>query len=125
MLTNGHATAFAAVPRNNIATASAEAHRPDFNSLVWFQHFAVTWTFDLLLPTFANMPQTPPRKRRSDIVVKSPYFSPKASHRSSLTIDQLHERLIQLKPCLIQGTFYVSDSLSPLLKKICIRNRRG
>jgi hypothetical protein len=44
------------------------------------------------------MPQTPPRKRRSDIV-QSPYFSPK----KGLTTDDLHERLIQLKPCLIQG----------------------
>ncbi|KAJ6575257.1 DNA glycosylase [Mycena capillaripes] len=64
------------------------------------------------------MPQTPPRKR----IVKSPYFSPKApSHRPALTADQLHERLIQLKPCLIQET--VADDPWKLLVAVTLLNK--
>ncbi|KAF8216083.1 DNA glycosylase [Mycena galopus ATCC 62051] len=78
------------------------------------------------------MPQTPPRKRRPD-VVESPYFSPKKTPRSlaspetptdrlpSLTADRLHERLIQLKPCLIQET--VADDPWKLLVAVTLLNK--
>ncbi|KAJ7361600.1 DNA glycosylase [Mycena albidolilacea] len=69
------------------------------------------------------MPQTPPRKRRSDIV--SPYFSPKkTSDRKtppSLSGDRLHERLIQLKPCLIQES--VADDPWKLLVAVTLLNK--
>ncbi|KAJ7925919.1 DNA glycosylase [Mycena leptocephala] len=62
------------------------------------------------------MPQTPPRKRRSDIV-QSPYFSPK----KGLTTEDLHGRLIQLKPCLIQET--VADDPWKLLVAVTLLNK--
>ncbi|KAJ6503393.1 DNA glycosylase [Mycena vitilis] len=66
-------------------------------------------------------PQTPPRKRPSNIV-RSPYFSPKSTQkRSSLTADQLHERLLQLKPCLIQET--VADDPWKLLVAVTLLNK--
>ncbi|KAJ7293713.1 DNA glycosylase [Mycena rebaudengoi] len=45
-------------------------------------------------------PQTPPRKSRSEII-HSPYFSPSTSSRS---IERLNQRLLLLKPVLIQET---------------------
>ncbi|KAJ7235875.1 DNA glycosylase [Mycena haematopus] len=72
---------------------------------------------------------SPRRKRRSDIV-ESPYFSPaKTSLGLSRTLslaeaDRLHERLIQLKPCLIQETVAnLNDGPWKLLVAVTLLNK--
>ncbi|KAJ7110074.1 DNA glycosylase [Mycena epipterygia] len=66
------------------------------------------------------MPQTPPRKHRPNIV-QSPYFSPKAKSNSVPNINHLGERLIQLKPSLIQEA--VSDDPWKLLVAVTLLNK--
>ncbi|KAF7347722.1 Methyl--binding domain-containing protein 4 [Mycena venus] len=55
------------------------------------------------------MPQTPPRKTRSDITTPG------------LTTDQLHQQLLQLKPCLIQES--VANDPWKLLVAVTLLNK--
>ncbi|KAJ7181798.1 DNA glycosylase [Mycena crocata] len=63
------------------------------------------------------MPQTPPRKHP----IVSPYFSPQNKAADAPTIDHFQERLIQLKPCLIQET--VADDPWKLLVAVTLLNK--
>ncbi|KAJ6604788.1 DNA glycosylase [Mycena vulgaris] len=70
------------------------------------------------------MPQTPPRKRQN--AIQSPYFSPKTGPSTDRLIpgpdmDHLNERLMQLKPSLIQET--VADDPWKLLVAITLLNK--